>query len=77
MNRTIFALAIVVSALAAGCGEAADQRPPQSAPIPTTSAESQHIPQTKEEKIAAINKAPISDEQKKAAIAKVQSEPGP
>lgn len=76
MNRTIFALAIAVSVFAAGCGsEPVDQRPPNSAPIPVDN-NPHKIPTTKAEKIEAINKAPISEEQKKAAIAKVNSEPG-
>jgi len=73
MNKTIFALALAVTALVAGCGDPVDQRPSNSIPIPKDSDTATHIPQTKEEKIAAINKAPISDEQKKKAIAEVEA----
>jgi PBP1b-binding outer membrane lipoprotein LpoB len=59
--------------LISGCGSPDSKhtiRPPDP---PSTNK----IPRTRDEKIAAIMKAPISEDMKKAAIAKVKAGPGP
>jgi len=74
--KTQYFLSAMVAAIVlplAGCGD--DNAPPPQAMAPRTSS-TPAPPKvwTKEAKIEAIKKAPISEEQKQAAIAKVNAE---
>lgn len=71
--RLLLALLLAVMGAAAGCGESPSAPPPQ-ATIPRNDPPAK-IPTTKEEKVAAINRAPIPEEQKKREIAKVMAGP--
>ncbi len=75
MMKNFFVNSLVVAGavLISGCGSGGsggehNLRPPDP-------PGNYKVPTTKEEKIAAINKANISKEQKKAAIAKVNAGP--
>ncbi len=59
-------------AVGAGCGDPSTQRPHQAAAPPPARAPSPKT-WTKADKIAAIQRAPISSDQKKAEIAKVEA----
>ncbi|RYG23951.1 hypothetical protein EON82_12400 [bacterium] len=69
--------ALLVSAAAilalVGCGNSVDNRPPAAAMAPRSAPAPVKPPTTVEEKVAAIQKSPLSEEQKKAAIEKVRS----
>ncbi|RYG33652.1 hypothetical protein EON81_17660 [bacterium] len=65
-------LSLALLFVIAGCGDDSGTAPPPQAMAPRDTAPTK-IPTTKEEKIEAINKAPMSEDQKKAAIEKVNS----
>jgi predicted small secreted protein len=72
-NFSVISLVVAGAILIAGCGNKEsgakhDLRPPDP-------AGTYKVPTTKAEKIAAIQKAHISDEQKKQAIDKVNAGP--
>ena len=74
-NLSIYSLVVAGAILLSGCGNGGSGanhtiRPPDP---PGT----YQVPNTKAEKIAAIQKAHISDEMKKQAIDKVNAGPGP
>jgi hypothetical protein len=74
-NLSIYSLVVAGTILISGCGSGDSGskhviRPPDP-------PGSYKVPTTKAEKIAAIEKAHIPDEQKKAALAKVNADPGP
>lgn len=66
------ALTLTVLFAAAGCGHD-DNTPPPQAMAPRPAPAPVHKTWTKADKIAAIEKAPIPDAQKKVEIAKVNS----
>jgi hypothetical protein len=72
MMKKFFANSLVVAGavLISGCGNGSGGEHTIRPPDPPGNYKT---PTTKEEKIAAIKKAGISDEQKKAAIAKVNA----
>ena|GEM_PF-2917697 len=76
MKKNICAQSLVVAGaiLIAGCGTSAG---PQHTLRPPDPPGSYKVPTTKAEKIAAINRSPLSPEGKQAAIAKVNASPGP
>jgi len=74
-NLLVFSFVVAGTVLISGCGKGGSAsnhtiRPPDP-------PGSYKVPTTKEEKIAAIQKAHIPDEQKKQAIDKVNAGPGP
>lgn len=69
-NCLVAAAAILIS----GCGSGPQAHQTIRPPDPPGTYK---VPTTKAEKIAAIKKAHLSDDMKKAAIAKVNAGPGP
>lgn len=65
--------AFAATLLLGGCGDSVNNAPPASAMTPHAPTAPPKMPTTTEEKIQAINKAPLSDEEKKAAIDRVNS----
>jgi hypothetical protein len=68
---SLAAMALVVAL--AGCGNADPNEGHKI--VPPTPHTADKIPTTKEEKIAAVKKAPMSKEMKDAEIAKLNAEP--
>jgi len=64
-------LSVLACLAVSGCGPSQPQHMIR-APDPPSSYQ---VPRTKEEKIAAINRANVSEDMKKAAIAKVNAGP--
>lgn len=65
-------LALAAVTTIVGCGDSDTQKPANAAPIPTNEAPTK-TPTTQEEKIAAIEKSSMPEDQKKAAIEQVRS----
>ena len=64
-------LSVLTGLAVTGCGSSQ----PQHSYRPPDPPGSYQVPRTKEEKIAAINRANVSEDMKKAAIAKVNAGP--
>jgi hypothetical protein len=79
MNKSTISIVLALAVLpwVAGCGSSAQQPPPQAVVhklgTPPPSPFGPNHVWTKEEKIAVIQKAQIPEDQKKAAIAKINS----
>ena len=75
MMKNLFVNSLVVAGTVLICGCGSGESGGNHTIRPPDPPGNYKVPTTKAEKIAAIQKAHISDEQKKQAIAKVNSEP--
>ena len=77
MKKTVPFAALIVAVVAAlvGCGDSDQSRPPQATPLEPNHPPVVNKVWTKADKIAAVEKAPIPDEQKKSEIAKINAGP--